>query len=111
MNANEVLSLYEAMSVAMRNMLSAAQSQQWETLLEFEQLVANITATLQTSGPEPVMTKEELERKGTLIRTMLIDDQEIRRLSTARLAVLATIVNGTGTEKKIANLYGSARPE
>lgn len=73
------IALYEEIRALSQRMVSAAQANDWMTLVELEQLVATLRDELADSGEKFSLSTPELLRKHGLIQQILRDDAEIRR--------------------------------
>ena len=71
------IELYEEISALSTRMVTAAQSGDWDNLIELERDVARLRDTLLVTSEPPSL--EDAERKRVLIQRILDDDAEIRR--------------------------------
>jgi flagellar protein FliT len=106
MNSQEIISLYETVSAITDQMLAAARAGDWDRLIALETHCARHVQTLQ-DGEQPIpLTGAVRERKVKIIHKILADDREIRDLTEPWMAQLASLINSTSTERKLANAYG-----
>lgn len=73
------IELYEEIRALSQRMVSAAQANDWASLIELEQLVATLRDELTDSGEKFSLSTPEMLRKHGLIQQILRDDAEIRR--------------------------------
>jgi flagellar protein FliT len=99
--------LYEAMASATSAMLAAARAEDWDVLVTLEAACAAHVATLQQGEPLAVLSAQQRERKGALVKQMLADDVELRRLIAARMAQLSNEMSSANTERKLSRAYGA----
>lgn len=107
MTIQDVLSVYAAMADLTEQMVQAAQRSDWDALVLLEQRCAAHVQTLREQEPQQPMSGADRERKIELIRQMLNADRQIRDLTMPWMAQLSKLINATGTERRIANAYGS----
>ena len=70
MNSTEVLSLYESVSDLTGQMVAAARSRDWESLVELESSCARRIEALKAGEP-PSLSGETRDRKVRIINTIL----------------------------------------
>jgi flagellar protein FliT len=106
-NAEQVIAIYENMSDLTGQMLDAARSRDWETLVELETRCAGHVRTLQ-AGEGPVMLAgPSRDRKISLIHKILADDKAIRDLTSPWMAELSALMSSARTERKLHSAYGT----
>jgi flagellar protein FliT len=102
-----VIGIYESMSELTGQMLSAARSRDWETLVELESRCAGHVRTLQESeGPVP-LDGASRNRKISLIHKILADDRAIRDLTSPWMVELSSLISSTGNQRKLRQAYGA----
>ncbi|WP_124951217.1 flagellar protein FliT [Sulfuriferula thiophila] len=107
MNSEEVISLYEAVAVITKQMLTAARQGEWEQLTALESNCAGHIHTLQM-GEAPVKLSSELRsRKLAVIKQILADDRAIRDITEPWMAQLSNLINSGNTERKLSMTYGN----
>lgn len=72
------LDLYETLSGLSADMLIAAETGDWDRLVELERTVARLRNRLSTEDAQARLTEAERERKVDLIKRILADDRRIR---------------------------------
>ncbi|MBY0243297.1 MAG: flagellar protein FliT [Burkholderiaceae bacterium] len=107
MTNHEVLTVYADMADLTEQMLEAATRSEWDQLVELEQRCAAHVRTLQSNEGQQALVGEQRERKVELIRKMLTADRKIRDITMPWMAQLSALINNTGTERRLANAYGS----
>lgn len=107
MNDQEVICLYESVAAISEEMLAAARSADWEKLAALEESVANHVRALKNSEPSTALTGRLREQKVRAIQRILADDREIRSITEPWMAKLAALINSSGAERKLHQLYGS----
>jgi flagellar protein FliT len=107
MTSQEVLTVYAAMAALTEQMVQAASASDWDRLVELEQRCAAHAQRLRAQEPAQPMQGTQREQKIELIRQMLNADRQIRDLTMPWMAQLSKLINSTGTERRLANAYGS----
>ena len=107
MNSEQVISIYESMCDITGNMLAAAQSRDWEKLVELESCCASYVATLSAREAIGPLTAPLRARKVKMIHQILAHDREIRDLTTPWMAELSALINSTGAERRLNHAYGA----
>ncbi|PRD65297.1 flagellar protein FliT [Malikia granosa] len=108
LNAEQVLGIYENVSVLTRQMLAAAQASDWDQLSELESRCAHEVGLLRSEGQLPVasLSAELRERKVQMLRQILDDDRAIRDLTQPWLQRLQGLIHNTGQQRKLEQAYG-----
>ena len=107
MNSQEIVAVYEAMTVLTEQMVQAASAGDWDQLIVLEQQCAAKVNLLKASEPPAPLVGESRHRKVEAIRKMLDDDRKIRDLTTPWMAKLSALINNTGAERRLASAYGT----
>ena len=107
MNSDQVISLYETVSDITGHMLQAAQSRDWENLAALESDCASHIQCLKEGERFTPLSGAIRARKVAIIHQILAHDREIRDLVTPWMAELATLINSTGTARKLSAAYGA----
>ena len=76
-----LLSYYEAIEHASQDMLEAARSGDWDTVVRLEGACAVLIARLKMAAGEQPMGAEEAALKGRIMHRILVNDAEIRNLA------------------------------
>jgi flagellar protein FliT len=107
MNSEQVITIYETMCDITGNMLAAAQSRDWEKLVELESHCASHVATLKAREAVVALNGPTRARKVEIINKILSHDRQIRDLTTPWMAELAALINSSGTSRKLSAAYGA----
>lgn len=107
MTNQEVVAVYEAMTVLTGQMRAAAESSDWDRLVVLEQECAAHVRHLKEHEAPTVLDGANRERKVEAIRKMLDDDRRIRDLTMPWMARLSALINNSGAERRLARAYGS----
>jgi len=107
MNSEQVISLYEAMSDLSGQMLVAAQTRDWENLVELESHCAAHVQVLKDGEMVVSLDGPLRARKVKIIHEILAHDRAIRDLTTPWMAELANLINSAGTSRKLSAAYGA----
>jgi flagellar protein FliT len=101
----DALWFYESIAAASTGMLDAARASDWDALVEHEKNCARLIDTLRSAGPEYRLGPESLERKNAIIRRLLAEDAEIRRLTQPWLARLEDLLHSSVTQRRLGDTY------
>src|SRR4051812_2878326 len=93
MNSEQVISLYEAMSDLSGQMLAAAQTRDWENLVELESHCAAHVQVLKDGEMVVALDGPLRARKVKIIHEILAHDRAIRDLTTPWMAELANLIS------------------
>ncbi len=107
MNSEQVISIYESMCDITGDMLAAAQSRDWEKLVELEGHCASHVATLREREAVVALNGDKRARKVEMITRIMAHDRQIRDLTTPWMAELANLINSSGTSRKLSAAYGA----
>jgi flagellar protein FliT len=103
---SQVISTYEAILEVTGQMLHAAQSHDWERLIDFEAECRSLIEVLQLTDKQPLADGYQV-RKADIIRKVLADDAEIRNLTQPWLAQLGQLLGSIDNTKKLKQSYGT----
>ena len=106
MTSQEVVTVYEAMVGITEQMVQAAESGDWDLLVELEQQCAAYTRQLKHSEQPVALVGANRERKVAAIRQMLDDDRKIRDLTMPWMAQLSALISNSGNQRRVAHAYG-----
>jgi flagellar protein FliT len=101
----DTLSHYESVATASRDMLQAARGQDWDALAQAERRCAAAIALLKASDAEARLDPDKRPHKAQIIRRVLADDAEIRRLLDPRMRELEHLLNAAGTRRRVDDAY------
>jgi len=107
MNGDDVISMYESVCELTGEMLAAAQSGNWDALVELETRCASHVQVLRDGEGVARLSGERRSRKVAIIQTILAHDRAIRDLTSPWMARLGAMMQSTGAERRLANAYGA----
>jgi flagellar protein FliT len=102
----DTIAYYESVAAASDEMLAAARQQSWDALIVAEQRCAGLIGHLKAADAESRLDVAEQRRKAEIIRRMLADDAEIRRLLDPRMRELEAMLNTAATRRRVGSAYG-----
>ena len=94
MSSEEVITVYETVSMLTREMLAAARSRDWDTMRRLEQACADQVEVLRRGQPAPALPAELRARKVRLLQAILADDREIRTITEPSVHQLSLLMQG-----------------
>ncbi|MCW5298346.1 flagellar protein FliT [Herbaspirillum lusitanum] len=106
MDGAEVISLYESIADLTDQMLAAARKEDWVLLTKLEADCAHVVDFLKRNELEVVLSDDRRDRKIEILKKILEDDRDIRKLTEPGLQKLSALIQSTSTERKLANTYG-----
>lgn len=107
MNSAELITVYEKVADITADMLTAAQSNDWELLEKLEQECSNLVATLRAYEAPSELTPELKTKKITIIKQILADDRAIREITEPWMKNLANLMKSSSTSRKLSQSYGA----
>jgi flagellar protein FliT len=107
MTGQEVLSGYAAVADLTGQMLAAAEAGDWDHLVVLERECTAHIDTLKRLDAAVELNPSGRQAKIDCIRRILADDRKIRDLTMPWLAQLSALINNSGTQRRLANAYGS----
>lgn len=93
LNAETHLALCESIAIATGRMRAAAESADWDALIESERICFTLVERLRGVEPPP-LDAEARARKARLMRAMLADDRAVRDHAQPELARLQRLLSG-----------------
>lgn len=102
----DTLSHYESVAAVSGDMLEAARRQDWVGLAEAERRCAAAIALLKASDAEARLDPDKRPHKAQIIRRVLADDAEIRRLLDPRMRELEHLLGAGKTRRRVDEAYG-----
>lgn len=105
MNSTETLMTYNAILSTTGKMLAAAQNNEWDQLILLEQECRQLTEMLINNDPEPILDKELLQNKVTIINQILADDAEIRAITEPWMVKLQDMLNTNERTRSLQQAY------
>lgn len=106
MNSEQVIAIYETVSDLTGQMLEAARSRDWESLVALEHQCADQVAVLKDSETVVALSGPSRARKVEIIHQILAHDRAIREISEPWMAELAALLNNSSTARKLNAAYG-----
>jgi flagellar protein FliT len=103
MNCDDVINLYENLSLLTRQMLEAARGQDWKRLRELEEACAAEIGRLHEDAPLPALSGEMRARKLRILQRILADDREIRTITEPWMDKLSLLINSSGARSARGN--------
>ena len=106
MNGDDVIALYESISLLTNEMLLAARAGDWDLLAALEAQCGKHIASLRDSEENIALPEPLRHRKVDIIKKILEDDRDIRNLTEPGLRKLSALIQSNQTEQKLLNTYG-----
>lgn len=103
----EILSIYQEVAGITDQMLLAARSGDWDSLVSLERQCAGHIDTLKTRDRMAPLPEEARQQKISIIKKILADDLEIRNLTEPRLAQLSSLIASAGNERRLHGAYSA----
>lgn len=107
MTGQEVLSEYAAVAELTGQMLAAAEAGDWDHLVLLEQRCTRHVDALKRGEAAVALNPQGRQAKVDCIKRILADDRRIRDLTMPWMAQLSALINNSGTQRRLANAYGS----
>ena len=105
-NMNIIITEYESLAVLMKQMLHAAQSQDWEKVSDIELFYHDKMAQIKVDESRTTLSKNDQSRKLGIIKQILQDDHEIKALIYPKMDELSKFMRGGNTKTKLNRAYG-----
>lgn len=100
------IEIYEAMGRLSAQMVTAAQSKDWDRLVELEKSVVALRNELQANGDPIRLPALQADRKRALIQQILADDAEVRRHTEPWMEHLKQFMGEQNTRRQVERAYG-----
>ena len=107
MTGQEVLLEYAAVAEITGQMLAAAEAGDWDHLAVLERECTAHVDLLKREEAAAELNPSGRQAKIDCIRRILADDRKIRDLTMPWMAQLSALINNSGTQRRLANAYGS----
>ena len=107
MTGQDVLTEYAAVAELTGQMLAAAEAGDWDHLVVLEQECTLHVDALKGAEAAVELNPSGRQAKIDCIRRILADDRKIRDLTMPWMAQLSSLINNSGTQRRLANAYGS----
>ena len=105
MDSTQIIMTYKAILTTTGKMLTAAQNNEWDQLVSLEQECRRLTETQKKNDAEPILDKEQLKKKVTIIHQILEDDAQIRALIQPWMVKLQDILNTNSRTRNLQQAY------
>ncbi|WP_374594216.1 flagellar protein FliT [Aquabacterium sp.] len=89
-----LLGYYEAIEQASQDMLDAARTGDWDTVVKLEGACAVLISQLKHAAKQQALGPEELQLKTRIMQRILVNDAEIRSLAEPWMGDLSRLVSG-----------------
>ncbi|MDE2401584.1 MAG: flagellar protein FliT [Burkholderiales bacterium] len=94
LKAGSLLSYYEAIETASHDMLEAARSGDWDTVVRLEGACAVLISQLKHAADDHPLGPDELALKSRIMQRILVNDAEIRHLAEPWINDLSRMMGG-----------------
>lgn len=108
MDSVQTLKTYDAILATTGKMLTAAQNNEWDQLIQLEQECKQLTEILIQNDREPILDKELLQKKVKIIHQILADDAQIRAITEPWMMKLQDILNTNSRTRELQLAYQQA---
>jgi flagellar protein FliT len=109
LDCQRLLSAYDCLARTTGHMLSAAQSRDWDKLVDLEKHCADLVARMSALETEEPLPEDLRQRKAAMIRKVLADDAAIRNITEPWLQQLGAMLGSNGQERRLLHAYGPPR--
>ena len=104
---NDACIVYERIAGLTAAMLEAGRAAQWDLLLQLEEECREVFSGLTSDTVRPASTPDAQQSKAALIRQVLADDAEIRRLVEPWVAELGQWLGVNTRNHRLRDAYSS----
>ena len=101
------IEIYEQMSALSTRMVEAARANDWDSLIDLEQAVASLRASLMNETDSISPDPREAKKKRELIQRILKDDAEVRRHTEPWMEHVRRFLNGDSRKRQVDRAYGT----
>ena len=105
MEHQDTIVIYETVAELTKQMLLAAQQQDWDALAELEANCAQQVATLKLTENALPLPSDMRARKLAIIKSILANDREIRNIVSPWMVRLNSLMNSLHMENKLTRAY------
>lgn len=92
--SSDLLNYYEAIERASQDMLEAARSGNWDTVVKLEGACAVLISQLKHAAADQQLAAEERQLKSRIMQRILVNDAEMRVLAEPWLEGLERMMGG-----------------
>jgi flagellar protein FliT len=108
MDSQDIIAVYETIADITDKMVTAARTGDWEELAALESRCSHqVDIIRQNEQPPEALSDTAREKKVSIIKKILADDREIRSITEPWMTKLTSLMNSTGTERKLSQVYGA----
>lgn len=108
-DTQRLLGTYECLARTTGNMLDAAQSGDWDKLVDLEKHCADLVARMSTLESDDPLPEALRSPKAQMLRKVLADDAAIRNITEPWLQQLGTMLGANRHEQRLLRSYGPPR--
>ena len=105
MDSIQTITTYEAILATTNKMLTAAQKSEWEQLVLLEKECRALAQKLVQEDTQPVLSPEQQQKKVQMIRQILSEDAEIRKITEPWMSKLQEMIGSTGRTRSLNQAY------
>lgn len=109
LDSQKLLDTYDCLARTTGQMLSAAQSGDWDKLVDLERRCAELIARMSALETEDPLPEDLRNRKAAMIRKVLTDDAAIRNITEPWLEQLGAMLGSNVQERRLLRAYGPPR--
>ena len=106
MDEQQIITTYEEILGLTGQMLEAARASDWDRLTATERLCRILVDRLVAEGGRLQLSAPLRQRKVAIIRKLLDDDAEIRRVTDPRMAELERMLGSVRNRRRLVSAYG-----
>lgn len=99
------LKTYDAILATTGKMLTAAQNNEWDQLIQLEKECRQLTEKLIENDLEPILDEELLQKKVKIIHQILADDAQIRAITEPWMMKLQDMLNTNSRTRDLQLAY------
>jgi flagellar protein FliT len=107
MNSIELISIYEKVDQLTVNMLTAAQSGDWDLLGQLERDCSGQVSILKNNEIQSEMPIDLKTKKISIIKNILANDKAIREITEPWMQELSNLMKNSHTTRKLSQSYGA----
>lgn len=101
------IDVFQEMCALSAQMVTAAQSQEWDRLVVLEQAVSSLRDLLMADCNDGGLTVDQLDLKAVLIQQILDNDAEIRRHTEPWMEHMRQFLGDGARKRQVDRTYGT----
>lgn len=105
MDSTQIIHTYEAILAITNKMLTAAQKNEWDTLIKLEHECKQLTNELMRNEQEAILSHEQQQKKLEIIHQVLDDDAKIRSITEPWMEKLQDILCTSERKRNLQQAY------